>query len=63
MVFYIILTAHPLILIEKDAKLAAHLAEIYAGRPDVKIVHGDAVSRDPHPLFAGGPVKLIGNLP
>lgn len=52
-----------LILIEKDAKLAAHLVGIYAGRADVEVIHGDAVEFDCRPLFPGGPVKFIGNLP
>lgn len=52
-----------LILVEKDAKLAESLAERYADRGDVEVVHGDAVGYDVRPLFPGGPVKLIGNLP
>ena len=52
-----------LILIEKDAKLAGHLIELYADRDDVEVIHGDAIDYDVRPLFLEGPVKLIGNLP
>lgn len=56
--------ARRLILVEKDAKLAAYQAETFADDPrPVEVVHGDAVDYDVRPLFPEGPVKLIGNLP
>lgn len=52
-----------LILIEKDAKLAAQLAVRFADEPTVEVLHADAVEYDIRPLFLEGRVKLIGNLP
>lgn len=52
-----------LVLVEKDAKLAALLKVRFADMDSVEVVHGDAVEYDVRPLFLEGPVKLIGNLP
>ncbi len=52
-----------LVLVEKDAKLAAVLTERFAALDSVEVIHGDAVEYDPRPLFVEGRVKLIGNLP
>ena len=53
-----------LILVEKDAKLAAFQKECYRGREEnVEVIHGDAVDYDIRPLFSAGPIKMIGNLP
>ncbi|MGE9267831.1 MAG: 16S rRNA (adenine(1518)-N(6)/adenine(1519)-N(6))-dimethyltransferase RsmA [Verrucomicrobiales bacterium] len=51
------------ILVEYDRRLAGFLAERFAGRPEVEVVHADAVKFDLRPLFAEGPVKFLGNLP
>ncbi|MCB1232785.1 MAG: ribosomal RNA small subunit methyltransferase A, partial [Verrucomicrobiae bacterium] len=52
-----------LVLVEKDAKLAALLKERFVDDDSVEVIHGDAVAYDVRPLFIEGPVKLIGNLP
>lgn len=52
-----------LVLVEKDAKLAALLTERFTEVASVEVIHGDAVAYDLRPLFCEGPVKLIGNLP
>jgi len=53
-----------LVLVEKDDRLAEELREEWGGRPDVRIVHGDALEldlaegRDP-----GAPYRVLSNLP
>ncbi len=48
------------ILIEKDDRLIGFLKQRY---PKLQVVHGDACEFDTRDLFAGGPLKVIGNLP
>lgn len=48
------------LLIEKDGRLAGFLSQKY---PQLEVVHGDACEFDVRKLFAGGPVKVFGNLP
>jgi 16S rRNA (adenine1518-N6/adenine1519-N6)-dimethyltransferase len=50
------------ILVEYDRALAARLRERYAGTPSVSIVEADVLDVSFGPL-AGGPFKLIGNVP
>lgn len=63
-----------LVLVEKDDRLAPELAERWADRADVRVVHGDALEVDLSALVAGGParasssgppgdVRLISNVP
>jgi 16S rRNA (adenine1518-N6/adenine1519-N6)-dimethyltransferase len=52
-----------LVLVEKDARLAAGLRDAYAGDPAVEVVEGDAVNLDLRPYFKCGPLKVLGNLP
>jgi 16S rRNA (adenine1518-N6/adenine1519-N6)-dimethyltransferase len=64
------LTAHlvgrprRLILVELDDRLALELGARWGGRPDVEIVHGDALEIDLHAL-TGRPeaLKVVGNIP
>ncbi len=51
-----------LVAIERDADLASRLQSRYAGRPAVTIVHADALECD-LAAVAGGPARLIANLP
>ena len=51
-----------LVLVEYDRALAARLRERYATQPSVSIVEGDVLDVAFAPL-AGGPFKLIGNVP
>jgi 16S rRNA (adenine1518-N6/adenine1519-N6)-dimethyltransferase len=51
-----------LVLIEYDRALAARLRERYAGTPSVSIVEADVLDVSLSSL-AGGPFKLIGNVP
>jgi 16S rRNA (adenine1518-N6/adenine1519-N6)-dimethyltransferase len=64
------LTAHlvgrprRLVLVELDDVLAAELAERWGGRPDVEIVHGDALELDLGAITSRpGALKVIGNIP
>ncbi len=52
-----------LLLIEKDAKLAAHQREVFEGDPRVEVIEADAADFDRRPLFKHGPLKVVGNLP
>lgn len=53
-----------LILIEKDRRLAEYLnAEFVNDSGQVEVLNEDAIDFDKRPLFANGPIKLIGNLP
>lgn len=63
-----------LVLVEKDDRLAPELAERWAGRPEVDVVHGDALEVDLSSLVAGegtarsspgpsGRLRLISNVP
>ena len=57
-------TVARLVLVEKDDELAADLLRRFEGRPDVVVVHGDALEADLAALVAGnGPVRLISNVP
>lgn len=51
-----------LLALEKDGRLVAALRENFSS-PNFEVVHGDALSFDPRPLFAERNVKIIGNLP
>ena len=51
-----------LILVEYDRALAARLRERYTATPSVSIIEGDVLDVAFAPL-AGGPYKLIGNVP
>jgi 16S rRNA (adenine1518-N6/adenine1519-N6)-dimethyltransferase len=64
------LTAHligrprRLILVELDDFLAAQLQERWGGRPDVDVVHGDALELDLHALTSRpDALNVIGNIP
>ena len=50
-------------LIEKDGRLAGFLAERFADRPEVEVLHKDALEFDLRTLFPHGPAKVLGNLP
>lgn len=50
------------VLIEKDGRLVSFLRERFKGKT-VEVVRGDAAAFDIRPLFACGPVKVVGNLP
>ena len=53
-----------LILVELDDRLATELSERYADRPDVEIVHGDALELSLGDVTdAPGKLKVIGNIP
>ncbi|MGI8604597.1 MAG: 16S rRNA (adenine(1518)-N(6)/adenine(1519)-N(6))-dimethyltransferase RsmA [Verrucomicrobiales bacterium] len=52
-----------LMLIEKDARLAAHHGEVFAGNQRVQVIAADALAIDLRPFFKFAPVKLLGNLP
>jgi len=52
-----------LVLLEKDHRLAEWLRTRAEGRTDVEVIEGDACEYDFRPLFAEGPVKIVGNLP
>lgn len=53
----------PLILIEKDPRLAALQRELWAGRDDITVIEGDAMETDLRPFFKHGPLRVYGNLP
>jgi len=48
------------ILIEKDDRLIGFLGTQF---PSLQVVHGDACRFDLRELMAGGPIKILGNLP
>ena len=50
-------------LIEKDGRLADYLKERFAAKPNVEVLHLDALEYDPRQLFPHGPTKVLGNLP
>lgn len=50
-------------LIELDDGLAARLSEEYGGRPDVEVVHADALALGPSELGIDDDIKVIGNIP
>jgi len=52
-----------LVLVEKDARLAAALRETYADRPEIEVIEADATTLDLRPFFRFGPLKVLGNLP
>lgn len=52
-----------LLLIEKDNELAPQLAERFAGRADVEVLHADATRVDLRPWYRHGDVRVVGNLP
>lgn len=52
-----------LILIEFDARLAASLAERFAGESTVEVHHADGAKFDGRSLFKHRRVKFLGNLP
>lgn len=56
-----------LVLVEKDDRLAPELAERWGDRPDVEVVHGDALEVDLSALVSGRAaatgLRLISNLP
>lgn len=52
-----------LILIEFDARLAAALSRRFEDDDKVTVHHADAAQFDTRKLFAGSPIRLIGNLP
>ncbi|MFN0125888.1 MAG: 16S rRNA (adenine(1518)-N(6)/adenine(1519)-N(6))-dimethyltransferase RsmA [Verrucomicrobiales bacterium] len=55
--------ARRLILVEKDARLAADLRTTHTGDPKIEVVEADAAELDLRPFFKHGPLKLVGNLP
>jgi 16S rRNA (adenine1518-N6/adenine1519-N6)-dimethyltransferase len=53
-----------LVLVEKDDDLAAGLVDRWGDRREVRVVHGDALEVDlPAELPAGGPYRVLSNLP
>jgi 16S rRNA (adenine1518-N6/adenine1519-N6)-dimethyltransferase len=54
--------ARRLVLIEYDRALAAMLTERYADRPNVKVVQADVLSVNLAEM-AGGPYRVVGNVP
>ena len=52
-----------LILVEKDARLAAALRDQHAGDPTIEVLEADAAELDLRPFFKLGPLKVLGNLP
>ena len=53
-----------LVLVELDDRLAADLRERWGARPDVHIVHADALSLDLGPLVTSvETLKVVGNIP
>jgi 16S rRNA (adenine1518-N6/adenine1519-N6)-dimethyltransferase len=53
-----------LIAVEKDDDLAADLAELYAGRDDVRVVHGDVLDVDLSELSSAvADLSVVGNIP
>lgn len=54
----------PLVLVEKDDRLAAGLIRKWGARPDVRVVHGDALELELARLVPPGrPYRLLSNLP
>lgn len=54
----------PLVLVEKDDDLARELADRWGGRPDVEVVHADALEADLGARLPGDrPYRVISNLP
>ena len=52
-----------LVLVEKDARLAASLRDRFADDPRVEVREADAADLDLRPFFKDGPLRVIGNLP
>lgn len=50
-------------LIEKDGRLAEFLKEQFAQKPNMEVLHLDALDYDLRGLFQYGPTKVLGNLP
>ncbi|MDG2123988.1 MAG: 16S rRNA (adenine(1518)-N(6)/adenine(1519)-N(6))-dimethyltransferase RsmA [Verrucomicrobiales bacterium] len=59
------IVGHPkkLVLVEKDRRLAAALADAHKADPSIEVHHGDATELDTRGFFPAQPVKCIGNLP
>lgn len=56
--------ARKVIAIERDDRAIAALNEIAERYPDrLEVVAGDALKFDPKPLLAGGPARVVANLP
>lgn len=51
------------VLVEMDARLAAHQRQRHAGREDVSVIEQDAVQFDLRPFFKEQPLKVLGALP
>ena len=60
---FVVGVADKVILIEYDSRLAEYLTKKFADRPEVTVVHQDAVKFDVRDLFQHQPIKLLGNLP
>jgi 16S rRNA (adenine1518-N6/adenine1519-N6)-dimethyltransferase len=52
-----------LYVVELDQRLAARLAEQFAGDRRVSVAHADFLETDSAAIFASGRVKVLGNLP
>ena len=52
-----------LVLVEKDVRLAAALAESHKSDPAIEVRPGDATELDTREFFPDQPLKFIGNLP
>ena len=50
-------------LIEKDGRMADYLKERFEAKPNVEVLHMDALDFDLRGLFQYGPTKVLGNLP
>jgi 16S rRNA (adenine1518-N6/adenine1519-N6)-dimethyltransferase len=55
--------ARRVVAVEIDAGFVAVLSEVLSGRPDVEVVHADALRVDLGALVDGGPARLVANLP
>jgi len=49
--------------VEIDAGFVTALTEVLAGVDNVEVVHADALAIDLHAVVAGGPVRVVANLP
>ncbi|MDH3297288.1 MAG: 16S rRNA (adenine(1518)-N(6)/adenine(1519)-N(6))-dimethyltransferase RsmA [Gemmatimonadota bacterium] len=56
-------TVRRLVLIEKDDRLAPLLSDRWGDRPDVLVVHGDALEVDWSSFGTGSPVRFVSNVP
>ena len=56
-------TGASLTALEKDGRLADFLTKRFAGRENLRVIHGDALDYEVRTLWPRRPVKVFGNLP